>query len=138
MSMDEIEAEKLLSWCEQSISKNREKWLCRTSGPYWSEMHRYVKLYDMVREMQAEREVIIDSAAEEIAHLKAKNGNLLSALKSMVRQYCATGKTDDKGNPYYSHDFMSAGEEAIDLLWRLGELADVGLENYCFTEDLNG
>lgn len=136
MGMDKLEVDSLLKFCESSIGKNREIWKNRTTGPYWSDLIRYVKLYDLVRELLAEQQIIIDSAAEEIAAQKEKNYELLSALKSMVRQYCFTGETDDSDNPYYSHDFMSAGEEAIDLLLRLGVVQHDKLENFLFVEDL--
>lgn len=135
--MDERERNTLLSWCEQSISRNREKWMHRSTGPHWSDLRRFVRLYDLVREMQAEREVIIDSAAEEIAALKEKNKRLTGALVLMVREWQeytidVTGMT-----PLYTHESV-AGREAIELLVVLGVMqASVGNPGfYVFVEDL--
>jgi hypothetical protein len=55
---------------------------------------------------------------------------LLSALTSMVEQYLRTGPGLDCKT--YSHDFMSAGEETLELLLDMGLMVVDGMENYTF------
>ena len=135
--MDKQEITKLLIYCDQAIKQNREKWMHRTTGPHWANLRRFVNLYDLVNEMQAERDVIIDSAAEEIAAQKQKSAELSSALRSMVEQYLVYLYDDEKGIAIYTTDCMSAGEEAIDLLVRLGVMRSYENNTYVFTEARN-
>jgi hypothetical protein len=69
-----------------------------------------------------------------IAELEGNNAAILSALISMVRQYLTT-KDEHEALPKYFHYFMSAGEEATELLERLGIMKEIGGENYVFAED---
>jgi hypothetical protein len=80
-------------------------------------------------------QVEIRHLKDELAAAREARDEIMSALQSMSRQYlwCADA-TQDKPNTY-SHDFMSAGEETIELLVRLGIMEHIGREQYIFIED---
>ena len=80
------EQKKLLEFCKFAIDKNREKWTYSRTGAHWSILIRFMKLYDFTQELLAEQQVIIDSAAEEIAKLK---------LQLFVEPECVWREEDD-------------------------------------------
>lgn len=49
--LDDADA-KLLDWIEQDITKHGERWRVSRSGPHWSTLIRYVKLFDLVNKLQ--------------------------------------------------------------------------------------
>ncbi len=57
---------QLLCDCEWSITRNREKWLARTSGPHWSDLKRFVKLFDLSKELLAELAALKIEAMKQV------------------------------------------------------------------------